>query len=70
MFIFYQATRVFLKLNTRKIYSADGHAVQEMIKMATIFYDAAKNDRSLDQSENANIAQATNALLHEKVFLY
>ena len=37
---FYQNLKV--QLNPKKLYSADGHAVQELLKVAKILYDAKK----------------------------
>ena len=36
------ATKARLKLNTKKLYSSDGRAVQEMLKLASLLYKANK----------------------------
>jgi len=36
------ASKARLKLNTKKLYSSDGKAVQELLKLATLLYNAAK----------------------------
>jgi len=35
--------RTGVKLNTRKLYAADGYAVKEMLRLATVLYDAQKS---------------------------
>jgi len=34
-------TKAHLKLNPKKLYSADGYAVQEMLKIANLLYEAS-----------------------------
>ncbi|EAR81839.1 clusterin-associated protein (macronuclear) [Tetrahymena thermophila SB210] len=46
------ASKIRIKLNTRKLYQADGHAVQEIIKVATVLYKAY-NSSPGDEEENA-----------------
>jgi hypothetical protein len=33
-------SKAWIKLNTKKLYSADGYAVQEMLKIATLIYNS------------------------------
>lgn len=32
-----------MKLNTKKLYMSDGHAVQELLKITSVLYEAAKH---------------------------
>ena len=41
MFLF-QATKAHIKLNTKKLYSADGYAVKELLKIASLLYTAMR----------------------------
>ena len=36
-----QATKAHIKLNTKRLYGADGLAVKEMLKITTVLYQAA-----------------------------
>jgi hypothetical protein len=36
-----KASKARLKLNPRKLYAADGYAVQEMLKIANLLYEAS-----------------------------
>ncbi|RWS08918.1 Clusterin-associated protein 1-like protein, partial [Dinothrombium tinctorium] len=44
------ATKAYIKLNTKKLYLADGHAVQELLKLASILYEAAKSSEEVEES--------------------
>ena len=35
-----QATKAHVKLNTKKLYMADGHAVKELLKISSLLYTA------------------------------
>ena len=39
---FPQATKAHVKLNTKKLYSADGYAVKELLKIASLLYTAMR----------------------------
>ena len=43
--VYVQATKAHLKLNTKRLYSADGYAVKEMIKVASILYTAMRSNQ-------------------------
>ncbi|MEE6497281.1 hypothetical protein FKM82_002692 [Ascaphus truei] len=38
----FMATKAHLKLNTKKLYQADGYAVKEMLKVTSVLYKAMK----------------------------
>lgn len=58
-------------LNTKKLYMADGHAVQELLKLSTLLYKAAKysnlDAHDTDEKEAFNWSQAA---ISEKVRIY
>ncbi|XP_044734194.1 clusterin-associated protein 1 [Chrysoperla carnea] len=48
------AMKANLKLNTRRLYGADGHAVRELLKIATLLYDALNaTDQNNKDEENS-----------------
>lgn len=40
----YQATKAHIKLNTKKLYGADGYAVKELLKVTSVLYSAMKTN--------------------------
>lgn len=50
----FMALKTNVKLNTKKLYQADGYAVKELLKVATLLYDAQNN------SNNNNIMSDDN----------
>ena len=40
-----QAAKAHLKLKTKKLYSADGYAVKELLKVASVLYSAMKTNQ-------------------------
>ncbi|KAI9138788.1 Clusterin-associated protein-1-domain-containing protein [Paraphysoderma sedebokerense] len=48
------ATKAHIKLNTRKLYSADGYAVKELLKIASLLHDALKIVQGEDEIEDEN----------------
>ncbi|OAD61935.1 Clusterin-associated protein 1 [Eufriesea mexicana] len=50
----FMALKTNVKLNTKKLYQADGYAVKELLKVATLLYDAQNN------SNNSNIMSDDN----------
>ncbi|XP_076763793.1 clusterin associated protein 1 [Xylocopa sonorina] len=50
----FMALKTNVKLNTKKLYQADGYAVKELLKIATLLYDAQNN------SNNNNIMSDDN----------
>ncbi|XP_048465361.1 clusterin-associated protein 1 homolog isoform X2 [Rhincodon typus] len=47
----FMATKAHIKLNTKKLYQADGYAVKELLKITTVLYNAMKTKR-MDTSED------------------
>lgn len=56
------ATKAHLKLNTRKLYMADGYAVKELYKVTSLLYDAMRT-KTLDEDSADEIVSVTNATL-------
>jgi len=54
-----------IKLNARKLYTADGKAVQEMLKLATILYDAQHTVARMAPEEGVDEMPALHAKLSE-----
>ncbi|XP_059834843.1 clusterin-associated protein 1 homolog isoform X2 [Hypanus sabinus] len=51
------ATKAHIKLNTKKLYQADGYAVKELLKVTTVLYNAMKTkrmDRDDDTEEESS----------------
>lgn len=48
----FMATKAHIKLNTKKLYQADGYAVKELLKVTTVLYNAMKTKR-LDKGDDA-----------------
>ena len=40
-----QATKAHIKLNTKKLYSADGYAVKELLKITSVLYSAMRTNK-------------------------
>lgn len=40
--IFLQASKLHLRLNTKRLYEANGHAVKELVKATSLLYEAYK----------------------------
>ncbi len=51
-----QATKAHIKLNTKRLYQADGYAVKEMLKITSVLYSAMKTKQMAlgDQIEEDN----------------
>lgn len=55
-----------VKLNTKKLYQADGYAVKEMLKIATLLYDA-QNNINIEQNRPSNNQNAVNFDISDKI---
>ena len=49
----YQATKAHIKLNTKKLYGADGYAVKELLKVTSVLYSAMKTNAG-NEVDNLN----------------
>lgn len=47
-----------VKLNTKKLYQADGYAVKELLKIATLLYDAQNNSNNSNVTSHDNVSLA------------
>ncbi|KZC04552.1 Clusterin-associated protein 1, partial [Dufourea novaeangliae] len=55
----FMAVKPNVKLNTKKIYQADGYAVKELLKITTLLYDAqinSNNNNKITSDDNFNVA--------------
>jgi clusterin-associated protein 1 len=50
-----QATKAHLKLNTKKLYQADGYAVKEILKVITPLYKALRDSKNKDLDDEDDI---------------
>ena len=44
LLIYLQATKAHIKMNTKKLYQADGYAVKELLKVTSVLYNAMKTN--------------------------
>ncbi len=53
----FQATKAHLKLNTKKLYQADGYAVKEILKVITPLYKALRDseNKELDDEDDVDL---------------
>ncbi|EGR28900.1 hypothetical protein IMG5_166940 [Ichthyophthirius multifiliis] len=63
------ATKTRIKLNTRKLYQADGYAVQEILKVASVLYKAYNSSPAEDEEVQAFTlpSKLSNVKLHKQV---
>lgn len=54
----FMATKAHIKLNTKKLYQADGYAVKELLKVTSVLYNAMKTN-VMNQAENADDDDST-----------
>jgi clusterin-associated protein 1 len=54
----FMATKAHIKLNTKKLYQADGYVVKELLKMTSVLYNALKlnHDENSDDLLNTNMS--------------
>merc|ERR1712194_479630 len=51
-----------IKINIRKLYQADGHAVRELLKVAQLLYDAQRSITSLDSPDDVEMGDVNFSL--------
>ena len=54
------ATKAHIRLNTKKLYQADGHAVREVLKITSILYNAIKTAETNLSSSSSSSATGGN----------
>ncbi|XP_078052995.1 clusterin associated protein 1 [Augochlora pura] len=54
----FMALKTNVKLNTKKLYQADGYAVKELLKVTTLLYDAQSNsiDGNMTEEDNFDVS--------------
>ncbi|XP_070172397.1 clusterin-associated protein 1 [Polyergus mexicanus] len=62
----FMALKTNIKLNTKKLYQADGYAVKEMLKITTMLYDA-QNSCSIEENRSDNNQSAMNFDISDKI---
>lgn len=62
----FQALKTNVKLNTKKLYQADGYAVKEMLKIATLLYDAQISSNT-EQNQSSGNQSAVNFDISDKI---
>ncbi|KYN14717.1 Clusterin-associated protein 1 [Trachymyrmex cornetzi] len=62
----FMALKTNVKLNTKKLYQADGYAVKEMLKIATLLYDA-QNSSNTEQNQSSSNQNAVNFDISDKI---
>jgi clusterin-associated protein 1 len=55
-----QATKIQIRVNTKRLYQADGYAVKELLKIVTILYKAIESDDSDANNEEDNDKPSSN----------
>ena len=60
------ATKAHVKLNTKKLYGADGYAVKELLKIANLLYTAMKSETTESDEEQGSGITAGNTELRNK----
>ncbi|CAN0388211.1 unnamed protein product [Ascophyllum nodosum] len=50
-------TKAHIKLNSKKLYTADGHAVKELLKLATLLYSANRVEDDDDGDDNHGVPE-------------
>ena len=51
MFCFRKAIKANIKLNTKRLYQADGYAVKELLKITMLLYEALRENAQNDHNE-------------------
>lgn len=55
----FMATKAHIKLNTKKLYGADGYAVKELLKVTSVLYSAMKTNAGNEATEESNVSSLT-----------
>lgn len=55
----FMATKAHIKLNTKKLYGADGYAVKELLKVTSVLYSAMKTNTGNEAAEESNVNSLT-----------
>ncbi|XP_011162928.2 clusterin-associated protein 1 isoform X2 [Solenopsis invicta] len=62
----FMALKTNVKLNTKKLYQADGYAVKEMLKIATLLYDA-QSSSSAEQNQSSGNQNVVDFDISDKI---
>lgn len=47
-----KATKAGIRLNTKRLYQADGYAIKELLKITTLLYDALKSNALKNENDD------------------
>eukprot|EP00794_Sanderia_malayensis_P008947 gene8947-9901_t len=53
----FMATKAHIKLNTKKLYRADGYAVKELLKVTSVLYNAIRSNNDDESSNNEDLTR-------------
>lgn len=63
--VYFQALKAHIKLNTKRLYSADGYAVKELLKVTTVLYNAMKSNSVDGQDLNSSTDDDNDMLAYD-----
>lgn len=63
----FQATKAHLKLNTKKLYQADGYAVKEILKVISPLYQALRDSENKELEDEDDVDQQYRYAMNEDV---
>lgn len=63
----FQATKAGIKLNTKRLYQADGYAVKELLKITSVLYQALQADPEKEIEEDENVVNLRDFDISDKV---
>ena len=61
------AAKENIRLDTKKLYEADGNAVQELLKAVTVLYEASKSIQTQDQEEEEEQGPLNESLVRARL---
>lgn len=56
-----------IKLNLKKLYQADGHAVQELLKLATLLYKSARESTEIKNDDHLHANKSNQSQIMNKI---
>ncbi|XP_003383332.3 PREDICTED: clusterin-associated protein 1 homolog [Amphimedon queenslandica] len=62
----FMSTKAHIKLNTKKLYGADGYAVKELLKISSLLYSAMRSNDD-KESKDSNVASSFHSSLTNKM---
>uniref|UniRef100_A0A914WEN0 Clusterin associated protein 1 n=1 Tax=Plectus sambesii TaxID=2011161 RepID=A0A914WEN0_9BILA len=56
-----------IKVNPKKLYEADGYAVQELLKVTSVLYDAIKNQATVEEADDTSNVASVKSMINAKM---